>query len=67
MIPNNIFQILSKINPAIENLQSISTPDDMAQYLLNTGKVNQNQVNHVRQMWGNPQIQQMIQNRFGVK
>ena len=62
MIPNNVLRLLSKFNPNINDLRNINTPDEMAQYLLNTGKVNQNQVNQVRQMWGNPQIQQQINN-----
>lgn len=64
MIPNNVMNLLSKIIPNIGNLQNIKTPDDMAQFLLNTGRVNQAQVNQAKQMWGNPQVQQRINNQF---
>ena len=62
MIPNNVLRLLSRFNPNINDLRNINTPDEMAQYLLNSGRVNQSQVNQVRQMWGNPQIQQQINN-----
>ena len=64
MIPNNIFQVLSQINPGIRNMQNVSTPDEFAQQLLNSGKVNQNMVNQAKQMWNQPNIRQMIQNKF---
>lgn len=64
MIPNLIMQMINKMFPNLGDLQSIKTPDDMAQMLLNTGKVNQAQVNQAKQMWSNPQIQQMIQNKY---
>lgn len=64
MIPNNIFQILCKLNPSLNALQNAKSPDELAQYLLNTGKVNQQQVNQARQMWQNPNIQQQVYNRF---
>lgn len=64
MIPNLIMQMINKMFPNIGDLQSIKTPDDMAQMLLNTGKVNQAQVNQAKQMWANPQIQQMIQSKY---
>lgn len=64
MIPNNIFQILCNINPAIRGMQNVKSPDDMAQQLLNSGRVTQEQVNRARQMWNNPQIQQMVQNKY---
>lgn len=64
MIPNNIMQMISKMNPDTNALQNIKTPDDMAQYLLNSGKVSQAQVNQAKQMWNNPQVQQMINSRY---
>lgn len=64
MIPNNVLQLISKINPDMNALQNIKTPDEMAQYLLNSGKVSQAQVNQAKQMWNNPQIQQAINNRY---
>ena len=63
MIPNNVIQLINKMFPGM-NIQNVNTPDDMAQMLLNTGKVNQAQVNKARQMWSNPQIQQMIRTRY---
>ena len=63
MIPNSVQQMVSKIFPNI-SLQNVKTPDDMAQMLLNSGRINQAQVNQAKQMWNNPQIQQMIQNRY---
>lgn len=62
MIPNVVIQLLKNFVPDINSIQNIKSPDDMAQYLLNTGKVNQSQVNQVRQMWNNPQVQQQINN-----
>lgn len=62
MIPNNVLNFLSKINPNIAAFQNMKTPDEVAQYLLNNGKVNQAQVNQARQMWNNPQVQNMINN-----
>lgn len=64
MIPNNVMQMISKMNPDMNALQGIKTPDDMAQYLLNSGKVSQAQVNQAKQMWNNPQVQQMINSRY---
>lgn len=64
MIPNNIMQMISKMNPDMNALQNVKSPDDMAQYLLNSGKVNQAQVNQAKQMWNNPQVQQMINSRY---
>ena len=64
MIPNNVFQILCKINPAMQSFQNVKSPDDMAQQLLNSGRVTQEQVNRAKQMWEQPNVQQMIQNKF---
>ena len=65
MIPNNVLQMLGNFAPSGESLKNIKTPDDMAQFLLNNGRVSQEQVNRAKQMWGNPQIQQMINNKYG--
>lgn len=51
MIPNNIDQLLKNVNLSINDLKGIKTPNDFAQYLLNTGRVNQAQVNQAKQMW----------------
>lgn len=64
MIPNNVMQMVSKISPDMNALQGIKSPDEMAQYLLNAGKVSQEQVNRAKQMWNNPQVQQMINNKY---
>ncbi len=66
MIPNTVMQLISRRFGINANaLQNINSPDDMAQYLLNTGKVNQNDVNQARQRWSNdPQIRQNINNNY---
>ena len=66
MIPNVVMQALGMALPNVnfQQMQNIQTPDDMAQFLLNSGRVNQNQVNQARQMWNKPNIRQMVQNRF---
>lgn len=61
MIPNNILKMLPQ---GIQGLQSINTPDELAQILLNSGKVNQMQVNQAKQLWNQPNIRQMIQNKY---
>ena len=63
MIPNNVMQLLRRVIPNIDNiqgLQNINTPDDMAQFLLNSGKVNQAQVNQAMSMRNNPAIQMLM-------
>lgn len=64
MIPINVMNILAKINPNVSVLQNMQSPDEVAQYLLNNGKVSQAQVNQAKQMWSNPNIQQQIQNQY---
>lgn len=64
MIPNSIMQMVSKINSNIQGLQNVKSPDEMAQVLLNSGVVSQEQVNQTKQMWNQPNIRQMIQSRF---
>ena len=64
MMPNNIFNILSQINPRLNGLQNVNSPDEAAQFLLNSGKVTQEQVNQVKKMWNQPNIRQMIQNKY---
>lgn len=63
MIPNNVANILNRVCPNI-NFQGVNSPDDLAQLLLNSGKVSQAQVNQAKQMWSNPQIQQRINSQF---
>ena len=62
MIPSNVLNLLAKSNPNISVFQNMQSPEEIAQYLLNTGKVTQEQVNRARQMWNNPQTRQQIQN-----
>ena len=51
--------------PNVQQFQNIESPDELAQKLLNSGRVNQAQVNQAKQMWNQqPNIRQMIQNRF---
>lgn len=68
MIPNNVMQILSRhpLIKTIKNMQSIKTPDELAQELLNTGKVNQNQVNMAKRAWEQRQdLRQQVHDQFG--
>lgn len=51
MMPNNITQLLKNVNLSINDLKGIKTPNEFAQYLLNTGRVSQAQVNQAKQMW----------------
>lgn len=65
MMPNSVLQILSQFMPNVQQFQNIESPDELAQKLLNSGRVNQAQVNQAKQMWNQqPNIRQMIQNRF---
>lgn len=64
MIPNSIMQMISKISSNLQGLQEVKTPDEMAQVLLNSGVVSQEQVNQTKQMWNQPNIRQMIQSKF---
>lgn len=64
MIPNNILNMISQFNPNMKELQNINTPDEAAQFLLNSGKVNQAQVNRAKQLWNQPNIRQMIQSKY---
>lgn len=56
--------MLSKLNPNLQGLQNVNTPDELAQLMLNNGMVRQEQVNYARQMWGQPNIRQMIQQNY---
>lgn len=64
MIPTNILNLMGRFNINTNDLQNLKTPDDVAQYLLNSGRVNQAQVNQVKQMWQNPNIRQQISQRM---
>lgn len=64
MIPTNIMNMMGRFNINLNELQNLKTPDDVAQYLLNSGRVSQAQVNQVKQMWQNPNIRQQISQRM---
>lgn len=64
MIPNNVINLVTRFLGKNINMPNINTPDEMAQFLLNTGRVDQNLVNKAKQMWSNPQIQQQINNQY---
>lgn len=63
MIPNSILNLIGK-NTNLGDLKGINSPDELAQRLLNSGYVNQNQVNQAKQMWNQPNVRQMIQNKY---
>ena len=65
-IPKTIMDVFRTLNPRanVTGLQNIQTSDDMAQYLLNSGMVNQSQVNQAKQLWERPNIRQMVLNKF---
>lgn len=64
MIPALILQIMSQMIPNFQQLQNAKSPDDLAQQLLNSGRVSQDQVNRAKQMWNQPNIRQMVQSKF---
>lgn len=43
---------------------NMNNPNDIVQYLLNTGQITQSQVNSVVGMRNNPMIQQLMQRKF---
>ena len=63
MIPNNVMNLVTKFM-GNTNIPNVNTPDEMAQFLLNSGRVDQNLVNRAKQMWSNPQIQQRINSQY---
>lgn len=60
---HNPAQILGQRFNLPQNL-NINNPGDIIQYLLNSGQINQAQVNQVMGMGKNPIIQQLLQMRF---
>ena len=50
-MPININDLLRRANINPSEIRGIKTPDEMAQFLLNSGRVNQAQVNQAKQMW----------------
>lgn len=74
---NNINQIMSmyqqlRSNPMqmlarrfnLPQGMNMNNPNDIVQYLLNTGQVSQQQINSVMEMRNNPMIQQLMQRKF---
>ena len=64
MIPDFVLQFIGKYIPNVQQFQNINSPDELAQRLLESGKINQSQVNQAKQMWNQPNIRQMIHNNF---
>ena len=50
-MPTNINDLLRRANINPSEIRGIKTPDEMAQFLLNSGCVNQAQVNQAKQIW----------------
>lgn len=57
-LTQNPTQILSQFGLNIPN--NINNPQDIIQHLLNTGQINQNQVNQARQMQNNPIFKNLL-------
>lgn len=57
-LTQNPTQILSQFGLNIPN--NINNPQDIIQHLLNTGQINQNQVNQARQMQNNPMFKNLL-------
>jgi len=60
MIPNNVLSLLGRFNINVQEIQNLKTPNDVAQYLLNSGRVSQSQVNQAQQMWNDPNTRQRL-------
>lgn len=60
MIPQFKQNPMQVLNQKFRIPQNIQRPEDIAQYLLNTGQVNQQQVNAAMQMRNNPDIQNLF-------
>lgn len=58
MLRSNPMQILSQRFNIPQNISN--NPNDIIQHLLNTGQINQAQVNQAMSMRNNPMIQQML-------
>lgn len=61
-----IMNMNPRMRQMMQSMQGINSPDSMAQYLLNSGAVSQDQVNKARQMWGQPNVKQMVQDKFNI-
>lgn len=58
MLRSNPMQILSQRFSIPQNISN--NPNDIIQHLLNTGQINQAQVNQAMSMRNNPMVQQML-------
>lgn len=63
MIPNNVANVIRQFLPNAGQM-NCNSPDEFAQMMLNSGRVNQQMVNQARQMWQQPNVRQMIMGRF---
>lgn len=60
---HNPAQILGQRFNLPQNI-NMNNPSNIIQYLLNTGQVNQQQINSLMSMRNNPMIQQLLQGKF---
>jgi hypothetical protein len=59
----NPMQMLTRRFNLPQNL-NINNPGDIIQHLLNTGQIQQSQLNQIMGMQNNPIIQQLLQRKF---
>jgi hypothetical protein len=59
----NPMQMLTRRFNLPQNV-NINNPGDIIQHLLNTGQIQQSQVNQIMGMQNNPIIQQLLQRKF---
>jgi hypothetical protein len=60
---SNPMQILAKRFNLPQNM-SMTNPNSIIEYLMNTGQVSQQQINSLMGMRNNPMIQQLMQKKF---
>ena len=60
---NNPMQILAKRFNLPQNM-SMTNPNSIIEYLMNTGQVSQQQINSLMGMQNNPMIQQLMNAKF---
>lgn len=60
---SNPMQILAKRFNLPQNM-SMSNPNSIIEYLMNTGQVSQQQINSLMGMQNNPMIQQLMHGKF---
>ena len=59
----NPMQMLTRRFNLPQNV-NVNNPGDIIQHLLNTGQIQQSQVNQIMSMQNNPIIQQLLQRKF---